>query len=89
MKTIPTEVDQGSTRSEERLVIDTAPTLIHTALPDGSLDFFNRRRLSAPTVDNPENFRLRDQRQGMCPLINPAERPGLRHRNLSRQNFFG
>jgi hypothetical protein len=55
MKTIPTEVDQGSTRSEERLVIDTAPTLIHTALPDGSLDFFDRRGLSAPTVDNPEN----------------------------------
>src|SRR5260370_14661950 len=28
-----------------QLVIDTTPALIHTALPDGSLDFFNRRWL--------------------------------------------
>jgi PAS domain S-box-containing protein len=28
-----------------RLVIDTVPTLIHTGLPDGQLDFFNQRWL--------------------------------------------
>jgi formate hydrogenlyase transcriptional activator len=28
-----------------QLLIDTTPALIHTALPDGSLDFFNRRWL--------------------------------------------
>src|SRR5712671_3439227 len=41
------EVSQRSGRSEDplQLVIDTTPALIHTALPDGSLDFFNRRWL--------------------------------------------
>ena len=41
------EVSPRSARSEDplQLVIDTTPALIHTALPDGSLDFFNRRWL--------------------------------------------
>ena len=41
------EVSERLTPSEDprQLVIDTAPALIHTALPDGSLDFFNRRWL--------------------------------------------
>src|SRR6267143_577164 len=40
-------VSQRLTPSEDPLqvVIDTTPALIHTALPDGSLDFFNRRWL--------------------------------------------
>ena len=40
-------VSQRLTPSEDplQLVIDTTPVLIHTALPDGSLDFFNRRWL--------------------------------------------
>jgi PAS domain S-box-containing protein len=45
MKVSPTEADQASTRIEERLVIHTTPALIHTALPDGNIDFFNRRWL--------------------------------------------
>jgi hypothetical protein len=28
--------------SDLRLVIDSAPSLIHTSLPDGYLDFFNK-----------------------------------------------
>ncbi len=41
------EVSALLTPSEDplQLVIDTTPALIHTALPDGSLDFFNRRWL--------------------------------------------
>ena len=41
------EVSARITPSEDpfQLVIDTTPALIHTALPDGSLDFFNRRWL--------------------------------------------
>ncbi len=41
------EVSPRSARIEDPLqvVIDTTPALIHTALPDGSLDFFNRRWL--------------------------------------------
>src|SRR6266852_7408757 len=40
-------VSQRLTQSEDplQLVIDTTPALIHTALPDGALDFFNRRWL--------------------------------------------
>jgi PAS domain S-box-containing protein len=45
MKVSPTEVDEASTKIEERLVIHTTPALIHTALPDGNIDFFNRRWL--------------------------------------------
>ena len=45
MKVSPTEVDQASTKIEEWLVIHTTPALIHTALPDGNIDFFNRRWL--------------------------------------------
>ena len=45
MKVSPTEIDHGWTKTEERLVIDTTPALIHTALPDGNIDFFNRRWL--------------------------------------------
>jgi PAS domain S-box-containing protein len=33
--------DRQGTGSNLRLVIDSAPALIHTALPDGYLDFFN------------------------------------------------
>src|SRR2546425_11949873 len=29
-----------------QLIIDTTPALIHTALPDGSLDYFNERWLT-------------------------------------------
>src|SRR5258708_8742801 len=41
------EVSERLTPTEDplRLLIDTTPALIHTALPDGSLDFFNRRWL--------------------------------------------
>jgi PAS domain S-box-containing protein len=45
MKASPTDNNHGWTTSEERLIIDTAPTLIHTARPDGFLDFFNKRWL--------------------------------------------
>jgi PAS domain S-box-containing protein len=45
MKASPTDHSNGWTTSEERLIIDTAPTLIHTAQPDGCLDFFNKRWL--------------------------------------------
>src|SRR6266403_4066498 len=40
-------VSQRLAPSEDplQLVIDTTPALIHTALPDGALDFFNRRWL--------------------------------------------
>src|SRR6266404_5653899 len=40
-------VSQRLTPNEDplQLVIDTTPALIHTALPDGALDFFNRRWL--------------------------------------------
>src|SRR6266850_2932090 len=41
------EVSSRLAPSEDslQLLIDTTPALIHTALPDGSLDFFNRRWL--------------------------------------------
>jgi PAS domain-containing protein len=45
MKLSSTESDHGWTKNEGRLLIDTAPTLIHTARPDGFLDFFNKRWL--------------------------------------------
>jgi PAS domain S-box-containing protein len=45
MKASPTDNNNGWTTSEERLIIDTAPTLIHTGRPDGFLDFFNKRWL--------------------------------------------
>jgi PAS domain S-box-containing protein len=45
MKASPTDNSNGWTKSEERLIIDTAPTLIHTGRPDGFLDFFNKRWL--------------------------------------------
>jgi PAS domain S-box-containing protein len=45
MKASPTDSHNGWTTSEERLIIDTAPTLIHTGRPDGFLDFFNKRWL--------------------------------------------
>jgi PAS domain S-box-containing protein len=45
MKVSPIEIGHGWTRTEERLVIDTTPALIHTALPDGNINFFNRRWL--------------------------------------------
>jgi len=34
--------DEGAADSRLREVIDTIPALVHTGLPDGSLDFFNR-----------------------------------------------
>src|SRR5260370_7360462 len=41
------EVSSRLAPSEDplQLLIDTTPALIHTSLPDGSLDFFNRRWL--------------------------------------------
>jgi PAS domain S-box-containing protein len=45
MKQSPTENDPGWTKDEEQLIVDQAPTLIHTARPDGFLDFFNQRWL--------------------------------------------
>jgi PAS domain S-box-containing protein len=42
------EAVQGSSTAEDRLrlVIDSAPALIHTGLPDGYLDFFNQTWLN-------------------------------------------
>ena len=42
------EAVQGSSAAEDRLrlVIDSAPALIHTSLPDGYLDFFNQSWLN-------------------------------------------
>jgi len=45
MKVSPNEIDHGWTKTEEWLVIHTTPALVHTALPDGNIDFFNRRWL--------------------------------------------
>jgi PAS domain S-box-containing protein len=47
MKAIATEATERSIPAEDalRLVIDTTPALIHTAQPDGYLDYFNRRWL--------------------------------------------
>ena len=45
MKQSPTENGTGWTKGREQLIIDQAPTLIHTARPDGFLDFFNQRWL--------------------------------------------
>jgi glucose-6-phosphate isomerase len=47
MKMSSTEFDRGSTQPDERLVIDTTPVLIHTALPDGNLDFFGAEAIAA------------------------------------------
>ena len=58
MKVNPTEVDQVSTKIEERLVIHTTPALIHTALPDGNIDFFNRRWTDSPLRTLPQHFVL-------------------------------
>ena len=47
MRTTDNQASQGLAATEERLrlLIDLTPALIHTALPDGSLDFLNRRWL--------------------------------------------
>ena len=42
MNPSPTERDHGWTENKVGLVIDTTPALIHPALPEGSLDFFNQ-----------------------------------------------
>jgi hypothetical protein len=39
MNVSPTKADQASTKIEEGLVIHTTPALIHTARPDGNIDF--------------------------------------------------
>src|SRR5580704_1953131 len=36
---------QGSERSNAQLLVDSIPALIHTARPDGHLDYFNKRWL--------------------------------------------
>src|SRR5271167_4724036 len=38
---IPTDSDPTSYIVDLRVALDSAPALIHTALPDGNLDFFN------------------------------------------------
>jgi PAS domain S-box-containing protein len=53
MKASATRADEESTKAEDRfeleerlrLVIETTPALVHSSLPDGFLDFFNRRWL--------------------------------------------
>jgi PAS domain S-box-containing protein len=45
MKLSPTENHDGWTNHEAQLIVDTAPTLIHSGRADGYLDFFNRRWL--------------------------------------------
>ena len=42
---IAARADEGSTQERLRLVIEATPAMIHSALPDGFLDFFNRRWL--------------------------------------------
>lgn len=44
MKAVATKANEQSTAAEDalRLVVDTTPALIHTARPDGYLDYFNR-----------------------------------------------
>jgi PAS domain-containing protein len=44
MKAIATEATEQSTASEHALrrAVDTTPAFIHTARPDGYLDYFNR-----------------------------------------------
>jgi hypothetical protein len=36
---------QGSERLNAQLLVDSIPALIHTAKPDGYLDYFNKPRL--------------------------------------------
>src|SRR5215471_18310015 len=36
------QADGGHSEEKLRLIIDTIPTLVHTALPDGNIDFFNK-----------------------------------------------
>ena len=38
--------EQRGTEARTQVIIDTTPALIHTALPDGSLDYFNERWLT-------------------------------------------
>src|SRR5438132_14346443 len=44
MKAIATEASEQSTAAEDglRRAVDTTPAFIHTARPDGYLDYFNR-----------------------------------------------
>ena len=44
MKAIATEATEQSTATEDALrrAVDTTPAFIHTARPDGYLDYFNR-----------------------------------------------
>jgi hypothetical protein len=65
MKVRPTEVDHVSTKIKERLVIHT--TLIHTALPDGNIDFFNRGWLEylGLTLEDVQDWRW------TAPLVGP------------------
>jgi hypothetical protein len=44
MKAVATQANEQSTAAEDalRLVVDTTPAFIHTARPDGYLDYFNR-----------------------------------------------
>ena len=41
MASRPRNAESTNAISDPRLVLDSAPALIHTALPDGYLDFFN------------------------------------------------
>jgi hypothetical protein len=56
MATRPCNAPSTNGITDPRLVLDSAPALIHTALPDGYLDFFNEswlRYVGLPL----ENFR--------------------------------
>jgi PAS domain S-box-containing protein len=70
MKVRPTEVDRVSTKIKERLVTHTTPALIHTALPDGNIDFFNRRWLEylGLTLNDVQG------RRWTTPLVGPKNR---------------
>src|SRR5258705_276613 len=68
------EVAQRLTTSEDplRLLIDTIPALIHTAKPDGSLDFFNKGWLDYLGLPSEDVCRWGWQR-----IIHPEDVAGL------------
>lgn len=51
--------DRPGQDSDLRLVIDSTPALIHTALPDGYLDFFNQNWLLSNGMDRVSILRRR------------------------------
>src|SRR6201987_2673376 len=75
MRTIASSVSRSGLPEQPpdlRLVIDSAPALIHTALPDGYLDFFNETWLTYVGLS------LQDL-QGWCwtEVIHPEDVEGI------------